>query len=58
MNFVIDDMRQQIRKIEADIMSLKQMPAIPKVTKEIDELYAVKWSLEREVLRLANTDAK
>lgn len=58
MNSVIDDMRKQIRKIEADIISLKQIPAIPKVIDEINELYEIKWSLEREVLRLANTDAK
>ena len=50
----IEDMRKQIRKIEADIMSLKVMPAIPKVIDEINELYEIKWALERQVLNLVN----
>ena len=48
----IEDMRKQIRKIEADIMSLKAMPAIPKVIDEINELYEDKWALERQVISL------
>jgi hypothetical protein len=46
----IDEIRKQIREIESEIMKLKELPAIPKVTDEIHELYEIKWSLERIAL--------
>jgi hypothetical protein len=50
----IDEIRKQIREIESEIMKLKELPAIPKVTDEIHELYEIKWQLERSVLSANN----
>lgn len=59
MNSVrIEEIREQVRKLEAEIMSLKALPAITKVVDEINELYEIKWALERQVLNHAGRGCK
>lgn len=49
----IEDIRKQVRKLEAEIAELKSLPSIPRVITEIQALYDQKWALEREVRSLA-----
>lgn len=53
----IEEIRKQVRKLEAEIAELKSLPSIPRVITEIQALYEQKWALEREVREIAAVPA-